>query len=253
MEKRSAYFKLADEQKKIIDQIRPFEGAMLEQVKDYFRIETTWSSNALEGNTLTISETKVLIEEGLTIGGKPLRDTLEAVGHAEAYDFIFTLINEKTITEKIIKEIHRLFYQKINSDEAGRYRTSQVIITGSAYGVVLPENIENEIGALIEWIKINRRQLHPIEFAANLHKYFIFIHPFFDGNGRTARLLMNLALIQDGYLPAIIPIIRRVDYMSSLEKAHRQSNDFITLIAEMEVEEQKALIRMLGLKRVSKN
>lgn len=155
MEKRSAYFKLADEQKKIIDQIRPFEGAMLEQVKDYFRIETTWSSNALEGNTLTISETKVLIEEGLTIGGKPLRDTLEAVGHAEAYDFIFTLINEKTITEKIIKEIHRLFYQKINSDEAGRYRTSQVIITGSAYGVVLPENIENEIGALIEWIKIN--------------------------------------------------------------------------------------------------
>ncbi|MGL4607179.1 MAG: Fic family protein [Eubacteriaceae bacterium] len=244
---KNKYINKADFQKSIIEKVRPFEGKMLDQVKDYFRVETTWASNALEGNTLTLSETKVLIEDGLTVGGKPLRDLLEAVGHAEAYDFIFTLLKNKNITEENVKAIHYLFYKKIDEKEAGNYRQEQVVITGSNYPVTLPQNIKKEMEKLSAWIKSERSKFHPIEFAAELHKKFVFIHPFSDGNGRTARLLMNLALMQDGYLPAIIPFIRRVDYIGALEKAHRDPSDFITLIAEMETEEQKSFIRLLGL------
>lgn len=108
---------------------------MLKQVRDFFRISTTWSSNALEGNTLTISETKVLLENGITVGGKSLRETLEAYGHSRAYDYMFCLIDKKTILESDIKELHRLFYSGISESKAGVYRTVRVVITGSSYPV----------------------------------------------------------------------------------------------------------------------
>lgn len=229
---------------KEINALRPLEGEMLEQIKDYYRVGLTWTSNALEGNSLTESETKVLLEDGLTVGGKPLRDVFEAVDHAKAYDFMFSLFKSRRINEQAVLKMHELFYRNIEPGYAGRYRDVRVLITGSQYPVAVPEKIQGEMVRLFEWVQKEREGYHPVEFAAQLHKRFVFIHPFKDGNGRVARLLMNLALIQDGYLPVIVPPILRRDYVSLLERAHRDDGDFMEFIAEREYESQKEILRL---------
>ena len=118
---------------KEIHGLRPMEGEMLGQIQDYYRIGLTWTSNALEGNSLTESETKVLLEDGLTVGGKPLRDVLEAVDHARAYDFMFSVFRDRRIDEQTVLKMHGLFYQNIEPGYAGRYRDVRVLITGSQY------------------------------------------------------------------------------------------------------------------------
>jgi Fic family protein len=238
-------YEIIDLYKKQIDKLRPFEGAVLEQIKVFYKIGLTWSSNALEGNTYTERETKVLLEDGLTVGGKPLKDTFEILGHGKAYNFMFTLLNNKEITEEHIITMHRLFYNDIEPEYAGRYRDMNVIITGSNYSVTDFNNIHDEINRLIMWIKEYRQHYHSVEFAALLHKRFVFIHPFKDGNGRVARLLMNTVLIQDGYMLAIIPPILRNEYISLLEKAHKNDKQFIEFIAEREKESQKEVMRLL--------
>ncbi len=230
-----------------INELRPFEGEMLKQIKDFYRIGLTWTSNAIEGNSLTESETKVLIEDGLTIGGKPLRDMFEAVDHAKAYDYMFTLFWNKEIAERDILYLHKLFYQNIDGDFAGRYRDIPVFISGSNYPVSKVEDIQSEIEDLCKWIKTERKNYHPVEFAAILHKKFVFIHPFKDGNGRVARLLMNTALIQDGYLPALIPPILRSEYISLFEKAYENDSLFVDFIIERELESQKDFLRLLHI------
>jgi len=239
------YLKKVDLYQYTINELRPFEGELLKQIKDFYRIGLTWTSNALEGNSLTESETKVLIEDGLTVGGKPLRDMFEAVGHAKAYDYMFTLLENNDIKEMDILYLHKLFYQNIEEDFAGKYRDIPVFISGSNYPVTKVEDIQNEIKKLCKWIKKDRKKYHPVEFAALLHKKFVFIHPYKDGNGRVARLLMNTALIQDGYLPAIIPPILRSEYISFLEKAHEDDRAFINFIVERELESQKDFLRLL--------
>ena len=215
---------------KEIHGLRPMEGEMLGQIQDYYRIGLTWTSNALEGNSLTESETKVLLEDGLTVGGKPLRDVLEAVDHARAYDFMFSVFRDRRIDEQTVLKMHGLFYQNIEPGYAGRYRDVRVLITGSQYPVAAPEKIQREMDRLFAWVQKEREGYHPVEFAARLHKRFVFIHPFKDGNGRVARLLMNLALIQDGYLPVVVPPILRGDYMSLLERAHRDDRGVWNLL-----------------------
>lgn len=232
---------------KEINALRPFEGEMLDQIKDYYRIGLTWTSNALEGNSLTESETKVLLEEGLTVGGRPMRDVFEAVDHARAYDFMFSLMKNRCIDESAVLQMHKLFYQNIEPDYAGRYRDMKVVITGSHYPTTAPEKLDKEMASLFQWAAEERGRLHPLEFAAELHRRFVFIHPFKDGNGRVARLLMNMALIQDGYLPAVIPPILRMDYISLLERAHRDPHDFIQFIAERELESQKEILRLFQI------
>jgi Fic family protein len=228
-----------------INELRPFEGEMLKQIKDFYRVGLTWTSNALEGNSLTESETKVLIEDGLTVGGRPLRDIFEAVDHAKAYDYMFTLLGNKEITEKHILYLHKLFYQNIDEEFAGRYRDIPVFISGSNHPVTKVEDIKSEIDDLCKWIKTERKRYHPVEFATIFHKKFVFIHPFKDGNGRVARLLMNASLIQDGYLPALIQPILRTEYISLLEKAHEDDSPFINFITERELESQKDFLRLL--------
>jgi len=240
-------YRLLDLYKATIDERRPFKGDMLTQIKDYYRIGLTWSSNAIEGNTLTESETKVLLEDGLTIGGKPLRYTFEAVGHAKAYDFMFTLIENRTITESDIITMHQMFYGSIESQYAGKYRDMDVFITGSKYPVVETKQLQEEMDNLSRWIATKRQQYHPVEFAAQIHKRFVFIHPFKDGNGRIARLIMNTALIQDGYLLAIIPPVLRHEYIELLEKSHKNDKPFEQFIAERVIESQKEVMRLLHI------
>jgi len=240
-------FSKIDKLKIAIDKIRPFEGGTLEQLRAYYRVGLTYSSNALEGNTLTISETKVLLEDGMTIGGKPLRCTFEALGHAKAYDFMFTLLGKREIAENDILTMHKLFYSDIESQSAGIYRDKAVFITGSEYPATEVKNIQTEMTELVKWINTERSKYHPIEFAALLHKRFVFIHPFIDGNGRMTRLLMNTALIQDGYMMAIIPPVLRAVYISLLEKAHKNDKLFIDFIADRVFETQKEIIRLLHI------
>ena len=232
---------------KEINALRPMEGEMLGQIQDYYRVGLTWTSNALEGNSLTESETKVLLEDGLTVGGKPLRDVFEAVDHAKAYDFMFSMFKDRRIDEQTVLKMQEVFYQNIEPGYAGRYRDVRVLITGSQYPVATPEKVQEEMDRLFEWVRTERDGYHPVEFAAQLHKRFVFIHPFKDGNGRVARLLMNLALIQDGYLPAVVPPILRGDYVSLLERAHRDDGDFVEFIAERELESQKEMLRLFQI------
>ena len=218
-----------------INKLRPFSGEMLNQIKSFYRIGITWSSNAIEGNSLTESETKILIEDGLSVGGKPLRDVYEALGHSDAYDYMFELMGNMGISEVDIKQLHKLFYKNIDSDYAGVYRDFPVFISGSNYPVTRVEDIQIDIERLCTWISEAYSLYHPVEFAALLHKKFVFIHPFKDGNGRVARLLMNTVLIQNGFLPVIIPPILRSVYISLLEKARADDRSFINFIAEMEL------------------
>jgi len=238
-----------------INKLRPFEGEMLHQIEDFYKIGLTYSSNALEGNSLTESETKVLIEDGLTVGGKPLREIYEAVGHAKAYEYMFSLLHNREITEGQIQYLHELFYQNIDSRYAGVYRNIDVIITGSKYPVAPYQDLKMEMAKLCNFIKEERDNFHPVEFAALLHKKFIFIHPFKDGNGRVARLLMNACLIQDGYIPAVIPPILRREYIDCLEIAHQDDSNFIEFIKEREIESQKDILRLfhIQLPKLSEN
>lgn len=240
-------FDKIDQYKVKIDELRPFEGNMLKQIKDYFRIGLTWSSNALEGNTLTESETKVLLEDGLTVGGKPLRYTFEALGHAKAYDFMFTLLKKNVISEDDILTMHRMFYRDIDECNAGQYRKEQVFITGSKYPVCKAEKIQDEMSRFIEWADLNKDKYHSVEYAAQLHKRFVFIHPFIDGNGRLSRLIMNTALIQRGYLLAIIPPVLRQEYISLLELAHENDKLFVEFIAERVLETEKEIMRLMHI------
>lgn len=233
-----------DKLQREVNALRPFSGENLKTLKEYFRVGLTYSSNALEGNSLTESETKILLEEGISIGGKPLKDHYEAIGHAESFDKVFEIYHEKEVSEAIIKELHFLFYNRIDREGAGQYRHKKVYITGSKYPLPSPEKVPALMKSFVRKSKAERKKLHPVHFAAKLHKDFVFIHPFVDGNGRLARLLMNLVLIQEGYLLAIIPPILRPKYIACLEEAHEDDSKFLDFMGEVLRETQRDYLRI---------
>ena len=232
-----------------IEPFRPISNPhVLRQLKDYFRIGLTYASNALEGNSLTETETKIVIEDGITVGGKPLRDHFEAIGHSEAYDFVYKVAKKDSITENDIRKLHRLFYYRIDSTNAGRYRRKKIIITGTDYIPPPPNEISESMKVFIEQIAFKRSTIHPVEFAAYLHLELVSIHPYIDGNGRTARLLMNMGLMQTGYVMSIIPPVLRNDYLTSLRLAQTGQKDerlFINFITNVVYESTKDYLRLL--------
>ncbi len=223
---------------------RPLSPETLQSLKEYYRVGTTFTSNALEGNSLTESETKVIIEDGLTIEGKPLRDVYEAVGHAKAYDYMYELSHNEPLTEEVICNLHKLFYQQMDSERAGQYRKVPVFISGSQYSVSPVAEIGKRMKQLVQWYNNNENKLHPVVLAAELHKRFVFIHPFIDGNGRMARLLMNLSLMRNDYNIAIIPAVTRAEYISALEQAHNDGNVFVSFIADRVIMTQLDILRI---------
>ncbi len=236
-----------DEIDKLQQEIRsrePLDDHLLQQIKEYYRIGLTYTSNALEGNSLTETETKIILEEGITIGGKPLKDHFEVVGHSEAFNYMYTLLKQQRFSEDDIKKLHYLFYYRIDKDNAGAYRTFKAFITGSKYPLPLPQDVPTLMQDFVQKIKKIKKEKHPVEYAALMHKEFVFIHPFVDGNGRVARLLMNLILLQEGYNIVVIPPIVRKEYIQALEKAHTDDHDFIYLIAQMVKEAQRDYLRL---------
>ena len=143
--------------------------------------------------------------------------------------------------------MHKLFYEKIDSEKAGKYRTSQVIITGSDVELPKPEELDKKMHEFILQLPKLKAELHPVEYAAMVHIIFVNIHPFADGNGRVARLLMNLALLQSGYNIVVIPPVVRADYISALQETNKGNNtDFINFISEMVLESQKEYLKIIS-------
>ncbi len=212
------FFEDLDEKKKILDSKRPLPKATLKSLEENFRLEWTYNSNAIEGNTLTLKETKVALE-GITIGGKTLREHLEAINHSEAIIMLEELISDGVeLTESNIKNIHAVVMNAIEYENAGRYRTENVRISGATHvppeAIIVPELMEKLICRYDEW----REKYHPIIVAALLHAEFVKIHPFIDGNGRTARLLMNFEAMRNGYPPIIIKAKDRLKYYDALDE-----------------------------------
>lgn len=206
----------------LLQNLRPLPPASVSKLREQFTIEMTYNSNAIEGNRLTLRETFLVIQEGLTIKGKSLKDHLEAKDHYEALNYLYDFIEkdqQQTISEVFIRNIQSLIVRETEITEAGKYRDGNVIITGSNHTPPDTSEIPPLMEDLIKWIKNNENKLHHIELAAIIHHKLVFIHPFFDGNGRTARLVMNLLLMQKGYPLVMILKNDRKRYNDSLDKA----------------------------------
>ncbi len=203
-------FSKCDELKAELDGLRPIEQKHMKDIKSFWQIGLAYSSNALEGNTLTETETKVILEDGITVGGKSVREHMEALGHRDALSYLFTACSGG-YNEKVICELHRLFYFRIDENNAGAYRRENVIITGTNY---LPPDSDDVPNLMSKFCNYDKSQ-HPIEHAALAHQELVNIHPFVDGNGRTARLLMNLILLGNGYPIIVIPPIYRGRYIDA--------------------------------------
>lgn len=225
---------------------RPLSPHAVKQLKEYYRIGLTYTSNAIEGNSLTEIETKIILEDGITIGGKSIKEHQEAIGHSDAYDLLYTLSKSKTITEKNIKELHRIFYYRIDESNAGEYRKVPVFISGTDFIPPQPEEVRTLMKKLSDRIPTIRNKYHPIEYSALLHGELATIHPFVDGNGRTARLLMNVALLQESYVVTLIPPILRREYITAIGEYNRgKTTAFINFISAMVYETQKDYLRLL--------
>ena len=213
-------YKILTEKKNLLDKARPLPSALIDNLEGWFRVELTYNSNAIEGNTLTRQETALVVEKGITVGGKSLIEHLEAINHTQALDWIKNKVSYKpsSITEKNILSIHEMILKNIDDINAGCYRTVAVRISGSTVILPNPIKVPRLMSKFIDWLQ-SSGDLHPAELAAEVHYQLVTIHPFTDGNGRTARLLMNMILMMCGYPPAIIRKQERLDYINSLEKA----------------------------------
>lgn len=219
------------------DQLTRYKANHSEKINKALEVTYTYESNRIEGNTLTLQETALIIEKGLTIGGKSLNEHLEAINHAQAIDYIKDLAKAKiTISERDILQIHALILQGIDRQNAGVYRSVQVLISGAEHIPPPPYKVAEEMEKLMQWYNANRETLHPVELSAEMHERLVSIHPFTDGNGRTSRLLMNLILLQGGYPIAILKgdTESRLQYYNALEEAqvHNNKQPFKSLIYE---------------------
>ncbi len=231
------YFDEIDNKVSLLNKSRPLSKDALDFLQDAINLEWIFNSNAIEGNRLTLKETKVVLE-GITVGGKTIKDHLETINHEYAIEYLEKLIKNKSdISEWNIKCLHQLILKGINDSYAGKYRDYNVLISGAKHRppdyLKVPELMEKLIISYHNW-----KDYHPIIRAALLHGELVKIHPFVDGNGRLSRLLMNMELMKSGYVIAIINVEDRLRYYEVLDKAHTKGDytDFIKLITERENE-----------------
>ena len=240
------YFNEVDKLNELLISKRPISKETLKSLKESINLEWTYNSNGIEGNTLTLRETQVVLE-GITVGGKTLKEHLEVINHEQAILFLDDLVKDKEpISEWNIKNIHQLVLKKIDDDNAGKYRNENVTIKGATHVppdyLIVPELMEKLILNYENWDRY-----HPIIKAALLHGELVKIHPFVDGNGRTSRLVMNLSLMNSGYLPVIVKKDKRLEYYNALDKAHMTYDytDFIKLVNELEIEMLNKYLELL--------
>jgi len=206
--------------KKALDNLRPLPPQLVKKLWEQMQIEFTYNSNAIEGNTLSLRETQLVIQEGITVRGKSLREHLEARNHPAAINYIEKLAQERNqIKQDDILKVHELLMHGIDDQNAGKYRTGQVRIAGATFMPPPAGKIQSMINKLLQTISQNPDELRPIELAAFFHHKLVYIHPFLDGNGRTARLLMNVILMRNGYPFTVFLKVDRPKYLRALSEA----------------------------------
>ncbi len=235
-----------DDLKQHLDSIRKFDS---HRITEALELEYTFESNRIEGNTLTLRETDMVVNQGLTVSGKTMKEHLEAINHVDALQYMKEMVARGSVlTKRELLTLHNLILRGINTDEAGRYRNVQVMIKGSTHVPPAHYLLESKMEEYFRWYEANRMHTHPVVLAAEMHEKLVTIHPFIDGNGRTSRLVMNLILLQSGYVIANIKgdNTSRYEYYEALEKV-QVSNDkeaFIRFIAKVEL---KSLERYLSI------
>lgn len=230
---------------------KPLNEVQLQKMKSYFNLNYTFESNKIEGNTLTLKETFLVVNEGLTIGGKSMNEHLEAINHADAIDFVAALVQEnEMLTERVVQEIHYLILKGIDKENAGKYRKVPVMISGSKFVPPQPFIISKLMEDIFIYYQKNKLKLHPIILAADMHEKIVSVHPFIDGNGRTCRLIMNLILLANGFTVGILKgdPKSRMKYYNALEEAQTKNNpkSFYKLVAKTCIHSLKEHIKMAG-------
>lgn len=218
-----------------LDKLRPLPTSAVKKLQERFRLEMTYNSNAIEGNSLTLKETFLVINEGITVKGKPLKDHLEAKDHYAALEYLYDLAEgnkRHTVSERLIRSLHQIIVQETEKDEAGKYRTANVYIAGASHTPPDFFEVPRLMSNTIQWLS-NNQKINAVELSALFHHKLVHIHPFFDGNGRTARLAMNLQLMSNGYPLSIILKQDRKKYYNVLAKADAgQYGPLVNFIAQ---------------------
>jgi Fic family protein len=232
-----AKLKVLDGLKEQWQESRPLNATQLKKLKEYFAIKYTYDSNRIEGNTLTLQETQLVVKEGVTISGKSMREHLEAINHSEAVDFLEALISEKeALNKRSLLDLHRLVLKSIDSANAGIYRNVPVSISGSEFMPPQPFLLDKLMEDYFIHYTRQRKILHPVILAAEMHERLVSIHPFIDGNGRTSRLIMNFILLQHGFTIAILKgdATSRIQYFKALQEVQLNNNPepFYELVIE---------------------
>ena len=213
--------------KKSLDSFRPLQGKHIEKLNQYFDEVYTYDSTSIEGNTLTLQETALVLNKGVTIGGKSLREHFEIINHKEAIDYIKELVQNKDVfSKRVLLDIHHLILKNIDLDNAGKYRNVDVMISGSVHKPPTFLQVQNLMDDYFNFYEENKETLNPVILSAEIHERLVTIHPFTDGNGRTSRLIMNLILLQHGFPITNISSQNdlRDEYYKSLEIAQTEDN-----------------------------
>lgn len=224
--------RIISEKKSQLDELESLPLYTLKSLREKLFLEWTYHTNAMESNSLTMMETKVVLE-GITVGGKKLREHLEVINHWNAIMYIEEIVqSKKPFSKEQIKNVHRIILKGIDDAHAGMYREKQVFIPSAVHTPPPPDHIIEKMEQMINWYNGEGIHLHPVKCGAKLYAIFIGIYPFIHGNGRTARLLLNLKLMKAGYPPAIIKIENQLNYYKALDKAHTKNDyqDFVSLI-----------------------
>ncbi|MFW2150696.1 Fic family protein [Acinetobacter gyllenbergii] len=242
-------FEIIDDLKTKLDQHRPLSPAIVKNLHEDLILRWTYHSNAIEGNTLTLLETKVVLE-GITVGGKALREHFEAINHRDAILYVEDILKkQEPFSEWQIRNIHQLILKNIDDENAGRYRQQNVLISGATTNPPDHTLLNDKMVQFIDWYNMEAHTLHPIERAAKVHADFVGIHPFVDGNGRTSRLLMNLELMKAGYPPSVITVENCLAYYEALDQwiAYGNSEPFNSLVVAVVLEGFKPYQTVLGI------
>ncbi|MDP2691765.1 MAG: Fic family protein [bacterium] len=221
---KDALRELIDEKLEKLNAMRPISPVHLQKLKEQFQVEMTYNSNGIEGNTLTLNETYWVFQEGMTVKGKSLKEHLEVKDHKRALEKLYQLVESPTeldFSEHFVRELHQAVIELSEEGDDHGYRQTDVFISGSDHKPVEPGVLPQQMKQLIRWVRNEQHRYHPIEFAALFHHQFVHIHPFLDGNGRTARLLMNLFLMRTGFPLVIILKNDRQKYYRALRMADK--------------------------------
>lgn len=228
--------------------LRPLNATELKRLKDEFMIENTYDSNAIEGNTLTLRETALILQAGITIAEKPIKEHLEVIGHKDAFEYVMTLTDKaEPLTERVIKDVHSLVLMNDNLNR-GVYRGVPITILGALHAPPEPYLVAKQMEELLLNYPTWQENINTIECVSRFHIEFESIHPFIDGNGRTGRLILNLELMKAGLLPVNIKFADRKNYYGCFDSYYENNKDIamlVNMIADYETAELTRHIKII--------